>query len=59
MLKNKLNIFLLFLVIFSTSVDLWSTWTNNYKILKLFLCVICLIGWGIYIYEIIKFKKKK
>lgn len=56
MLKNKLNIFLLILVIFSTSVDLWSTWTNNYKILKLFLCV---IGWGIYIYEIIKFKKKK
>ena len=54
MLKNKLNIYLVILVIVSTSVNLWCTWTSNSKVLKLFLCIVCLIGWGMYTYETIK-----
>lgn len=59
MLKNKLNIYLVILVIVSTSVNLWCTWISNSKVLKLFLCIVCLIGWGMYTYETIKSKKKK
>lgn len=59
MLKNKLNIYLVILVIVSTSVNLWCTWTSNSKVLKLFLCIVCIIGWGMYTYETIKSKKEK